>query len=270
MKWFFVIIIVLNLLVFSYGQLQKSSDTQEQPPAQINADKVTLLSSDWKQSLEPKPAELPASDTQTDTLASSEPIAETGKEEDKTEQEDTKVCYQWGKLNERLLKLVKGGLPGLKLSKQQLQTEALEKDNKPSIRYIIYYPSSPQENEQDETALDLASNGFHNSVITSGEHKGNISLGIFTEESNANKLVQRLNAAGFHDAKVVKQQDNEPKKATLTQLSFNHLTPEQMKKLQALQQQMSPGIPLKVVPCESEKPANSSTQPKKTQGSNPQ
>ena len=234
MKWFFSIIVVLNLMVFAYGQLKPNrQDVEAQPD--LNASQIKLLPPGW----------VAASD------AANEPL-QTAEASQPGEETPPALCFQWGKLNDKLLTRVKGGLPSLRLTSAQLSEDTAEE--KPRKQYVVYYPALATDADTNQMALDLATAGFPSNVMT-GQGRGNLSLGIFSEENNAKRLERRVRAAGFDRVKLDERNDDSEKNSA-TQLTFNRLTDEQAQKLKALQQRLTPGIRVKEVPCD--KPA---TQP---------
>lgn len=232
MKWFFSIVVVLNLLVFAYGQLKPSHQDVEAQP-ELNASQIKLLPPGWVAASEP--ASEAASESQQ-TAEASQPGSEA----------PPALCFTWGKLNDKLLARVKGGLPSLRLTSAQLSEDTAEE--KPRKQYVVYYPALTTEADTNQMAMDLATAGFPSSVMT-GQGRGNLSLGTFSEENNAKRLERRVRAAGFDRVKLDERSDDS-QKTSATQLTFNRLTDEQAQKLKALQQRLTPGIRVKETPCD--------------------
>ena len=235
MKWFLSIVVVLNLLVFAYGQLKPSAQDSI-PSPEIHADKIRLLPANW---IAPPPG------TSSEPLQQVASAPETAASEPEPEK-PVALCFQWGKLNERLLARVKGGLPGLRLNQSQIGEATTEE--KPRTQYLVYYPAMPSVDETNQMAMDLAASGFPSTVIS--EQGRGLSLGLFSEENNAKRLERRVRNAGFDRVKIEERADNTQKNST-TLLSFNQLNEEQAKKLKALQQHLTPGIRVKEVPCDN-------------------
>ena len=232
MKWFFSIIVVLNLVVFAYGQFKPGrQDAVAQPD--INAAQVKLLPQNWTS----------ASGSAGEPLltAASTEASQPG------EEKPAALCFEWGKLNDNLLARVKGGLPSLRLTGEQMGESASEE--KPRKQYLVYYPALSSAEDTNQMAMDLAAGGFPSNVIT-GQGRGNLSLGVFSDESNAKRLERRVRAAGFDRVKLEERND-ENQKNSVTQLTFSQLSDEQAQKLKALQQRLTPGIRVKEVPCQN-------------------
>lgn len=273
MKWLLVLVVVLNLLVAMYGSFK------QRPPLDVHAQEVSpnqvkLLPAGWAPAAaasEPAAsaplavvaphaasaaraeasapaAKAKAPEAKPESKPESKPEPAKPAKSDPAKPEPSKAeaakpaaaCYQWGPLSDSLLARVQGGLPQLKLKKEQ-QSSASSEDSKGSGRFWVYYPPLATQAETQTLSAELKGKGFDNYIVSNDEFKGNLSLGLFGKEDAAKTLAARLKAAGYDKAKV------QPKgqKTTVTTLSFKQLDAVQADKLKALQQRLTPGIALK-------------------------
>ncbi|MBK0414631.1 SPOR domain-containing protein [Chromobacterium haemolyticum] len=267
MKWFLVLVVVLNLLVAMYGSFK------QRPPADVRAQEVSpelvkLLPANWKPNTASAPAAsasaaeplressapkadqpaapkkaLEASAPKTPTAKAEAAKSEPGKADAKSEAakpaETAAVCLQWGPLDEKLLARVKGGVPQLKLKAGQM-SEASKEETGGGGRFWVYYPPLATQAETSTLSSELKGKGFDNYIVKSVDFKGHLSLGLFGKEEAAKGLAARLKAAGYDKALV--QQKGQ--KASKTTLSFKTLDAQQADKLKALQKRLTPGIGL--------------------------
>lgn len=272
MKWFFGVVVLLNLLVALWGNLKTH------PAADIHAQEVSphairLLPANWgENTLNPgadiraaamasaplsKPKTLPdpaqAMTAKPEASASvsvktapksegkaaaakPEPAkAESAKASAEAQVASTNVCYDWGELDSRILTRIRPELAALKIT-------ASEQVGKPGrgSKFWVYYPA-----QQKAKAAELKSKGFDSyQVQNEGEFKGTLSLGLFAKEDGAKELLTKLKGAGFADALIVQRGGTQH--ATL---SFKGLTAQQNSALLKLQKRMAPGVALKSMSC---------------------
>jgi cell division septation protein DedD len=251
MKWFFGVVVLLNLLVALWGNLKTH------PAADIHAQEVSprairLLPADWGEgtlnpgadvraaSLASAPVGKPhapsgPAKTEPKQDASAPAKAESAKAPAAAKVASANACYDWGELDGHALTRIRPQLVALNLT-------ASEQAGKPGrgSKFWVYYPA-----QQKAKSAELKGKGFDNyQVQNEGEFKGALSLGLFAKESGANDLLAKLKNAGFTDAQITPR--GGVQHATL---SFKNLTAQQSSALQKLQQRMAPGVALKSTPC---------------------
>lgn len=272
MKWFLVIVVVLNVLVGLYGVL-KQKPVADIGAQDINAAQLTILPASWSPASTPlAQPEASAVTALTDNLDASvatpaaalpatlasqpsvqkplmqKPVvplkADTptvAKVEAKPETKPAAgQCLAWGALDDKQLARVQGGLPALKLA--AAPQSSVKEAMRGSGRVWVFYPPLATKAETQTLVAELKGKGFDSYIVkTEGEFSGHLSLGLFSKEAAAQALVARLKAAGYDKAKV----DARSERSQLTTLSFRALDAAQADKLRALQQRLLPGIPLR-------------------------
>lgn len=279
MKWFLVIVVVLNVLVGLYGVL-KQKPVADIGAQDINAAQLTILPASWRPESAPAvPQEASAVTALTDNLDASvatpaatlpatlasqpaaqkpamqkpamqkpvaQPKADTptvAKAELKPTPETKPAagqCLAWGALDAKQLARVQGGLPALKLA--TAPQSSVKEELRGSGRVWVFYPPLATKAETQTLVAELKGKGFDSYIVkTEGEFSGHLSLGLFSKEAAAQALVARLKAAGYDKARV----DARSERSQLTTLSFRALDAAQADKLRALQQRLLPGIPLR-------------------------
>lgn len=266
MKWFLVLIVVLNLAVAGYGSFRQG------PPADVHAQEISpgqvkLLPPDWQPASAPQgdasaPLKLVASMPQTEPLkpedlgkpAGDKAVASAAKPADKVadkaadkpKPEPAKpapaqalACYDWGALDARLLARVKGGLPALKLKAEQL-TESSKGEAKANGKFWVYLPPLATQSETQTLSAELKDKGFDNYIVHSADFKGSVSLGLFGQEGPAKAMQAKVKAAGFDKVAI----EQKGQKSAATVLSFKSLDASQAERLLALQKRLTPGIAL--------------------------
>ena len=289
MKWFLVLIVVLNLAVAGYGSFKQrpQADVHAQ---EISPEQVKLLPADWQSASvgageASTPLKVLASMPQTETLkpedlskdasqavalkpvkaAASSPVAKVEtkaetkveakkpaetkpveKTADKPKTEAIKpepskalACYDWGTLDAKLLTRVKGGLPSLKLSADQL-VESSKGEAKANGKFWVYHPPLATQSETQTLSAELKDKGFDNYIVHGADFKGSVSLGLFGQEAAAKAMQARVKAAGFDKVAI----EQKGQKSAATVLSFKALDPQQAERLRALQKRLTPGIAL--------------------------
>lgn len=272
MKWFLVIVVVLNVLVGLYGVL-KQKPVADIGAQDINAAQLTILPASWRPESAPAvPPEASAVTALTDNLdasvatpaatlpatLASQPAAQKPAMQKPVAQPraDTPTvakaelapvakpaagqCLAWGALDAKQLVRVQGGLPALKLA--TAPQSSVKEELRGSGRVWVFYPPLATKAETQTLVAELKGKGFDSYIVkTEGEFSGHLSLGLFSKEAAAQALVARLKAAGYDKARV----DARSERSQLTTLSFRALDAAQADKLRALQQRLLPGIPLR-------------------------
>jgi len=272
MKWFLVIVVVLNVLVGLYGVL-KQKPVADIGAQDINAAQLTILPTGWRPASAPlAQPEASAVTALTDNLdasvatpaaalpatLASQPAAQKPAMQKPVAQpkadtptvakaELTPVakpaagqCLAWGALDDKQLARVQGGLPALKLA--TAPQSSVKEAMRGSGRVWVFYPPLATKAETQTLVAELKGKGFDSYIVkTEGEFSGHLSLGLFSKEAAAQALVARLKAAGYDKARV----DARSERSQLTTLSFRALDAAQADKLRGLQQRLLPGIPLR-------------------------
>lgn len=274
MKWFLVIVVVLNVLVGLYGVL-KQKPVADIGAQDINAAQLTILPASWSPAsapvVQPEASAVTALPDNLDasvatpaaalpaTLASQpsvqkpvmqKPVAPVkadtptvAKIELKPTSEtkpEAGQCLAWGALDAKQLARVQGGLPALKLA--TAPQSSVKEEARGSGRVWVFYPPLATKAETQTLVAELKGKGFDSYIVkTEGEFSGHLSLGLFSKEAAAQALVMRLKAAGYDKARV----DARSERSQVTTLSFRALDAAQADKLRALQQRLLPGIPLR-------------------------
>ncbi|MCQ4145757.1 SPOR domain-containing protein [Vogesella sp. AC12] len=273
MKWFLVIVVVLNVLVGLYGVL-KQKPAADIGAQDINAAQLTILPASWSPAstplAQPEASAVTALPDNLDasvatpaaalpaTLASQpavqKPVMPKPAAPLKTDTPTVaKVeltpaakpvaagqCLAWGALDAKQLARVQGGLPALKLA--TAPQSSVKEEARGSGRVWVFYPPLATKAETQTLVAELKGKGFDSYIVkTEGEFSGHLSLGLFSKEVAAQALVTRLKAAGYDKARV----DARSERSQVTTLSFRALDAAQADKLRALQQRLLPGIPLR-------------------------
>lgn len=276
MKWFLVIVVVLNVLVGLYGVL-KQKPVADIGAQDINAAQLTILPASWSPASAPvAQPEASAVTALTDNLDASvatpaaalpapvasqptaqKPVMQNMQKPAAPLKTDTPAvakveltpaakpaaagqCLAWGALDAKQLARVQGGLPALKLA--TAPQSSVKEEARGSGRVWVFYPPLATKAETQTLVAELKGKGFDSYIVkTEGEFSGHLSLGLFSKEAAAQALVTRLKAAGYDKARV----DARSERSQLTTLSFRALDAAQADKLRALQQRLLPGIPLR-------------------------
>lgn len=273
MKWFLVIVVVLNVLVGLYGVL-KQKPAADIGAQDINAAQLTILPAGWRPAsapvAQPEASAVTALPDNLDasvatpaaalptTLASQpsvqKPVMQKPVAPLKTDTPPVAKaelmpaakpvaagqCLAWGALDAKQLARVQGGLPALKLA--TAPQSSVKEEARGSGRVWVFYPPLATKAETQTLVAELKGKGFDSYIVkTEGEFSGHLSLGLFSKEAAAQALVTRLKAAGYDKARV----DARSERSQVTTLSFRALDAAQADKLRALQQRLLPGIPLR-------------------------
>lgn len=259
MKWFFSVVVVLNVLLAGWIALQKTPEAnfearevspqlvallpEGKPLVEASAPAVLSVMTASAPQAEAPPAlvgtaSMPAAALPAKAVALAVPPLASG---------DTpaKQCLRWGALDARQLARVEGELAGLRLTPAQLKRQ-MQPGVAAGGKTWVYYPPLATRAETQTLIAELKAKGFDSYIVRSeGPFRGHLSLGLFGKIAGAQALQARLKAAGFPDAKI----DARAQGSEVTTLRFTALAPWQVDKLRALQRRMLPGISLNHEPC---------------------
>jgi hypothetical protein len=240
MQWFLALILGLNLLIGMYGTLKKHSisdvRTHEVRAEQIQQVPLTLQSNVSATQKSPK---LTPS-TLTAKTVSGQPIINTVKAKAPKIADIASSCLQWGPIDEQQLKRIKDGLLLIKI-KAEYVSEVREKIPDNRYSYRVLYPPLPSQTETTELSSELMEMGFENYIVKNTNFVGYLSLGLFSKEDTAKRLVEELMAAGYDQAEITRHRPQ----ANKVTLSFKTLGTRQIEQLKILQKQLTPDISLK-------------------------
>lgn len=264
MKWCFVVILVMNLLVAIFSVSKKSA------PVEIQAQEVSpamlkILPVGWKPPIELDsgmailPSGLsgspPVSATGVSGVAAasgaSTPLSSTQGDANLPSSSNTSknhigtACFEWRMMEEDKVARVKEQLSSLHLAPAQW-SESVTYTDQSAERFLVYIP--PLANLAKTTALaaELRDKGFDNRLIQEGGNlDGGLSLGMHSNETGANVLAARVKAAGFNRVKIMRQ--NQKKKTVI--FTFKALDDGQVNQLVALQKNLAPDRALRHVSC---------------------
>lgn len=262
MKWFVALIVIINLLVGMYGAL-KQKPAMDIHAQEISPGQIKLLPSDWHETssgvavrkipaasaaIAQKPVASAAVAKQEEPSVAKhktvegKPVAVVAKKAPEVEKaQAATVCYAWPELESHLLERVKGGLPSLKLRKDQISEATNSKTAGGNGKYWVYYPQLNTKAETQTLSSELKDKGFDNYIVQNDDFKGVISLGLYGKEASAKSLAAKIKATGFDKVQVVQKGQSKP----ATTITFTSLSAEQSNQLHALQKRLTPGIPLK-------------------------
>ncbi|HEY7986260.1 MAG TPA: SPOR domain-containing protein [Methylophilaceae bacterium] len=153
----------------------------------------------------------------------------------------TESCYEWGSFN-----TADSARARAALKKLSLQTTAKAVPKQESTRYWVYIPA--QKSIQDAQAKndEIKAMGVNDTVILQDAQWHNaISLGMFKDETLANKFIDKLHAMGITNAVKTKRGFGNNQ----TSYTIHNIQPEQLVKLTALKPHFSTGE-LKQVSCD--------------------
>jgi hypothetical protein len=216
MKWLVSALIVANVLVWAYFQTQPSGNTLPGVAEQsISPERIKLYTTEETAKLPKKAA----------VAADSAPSA----------------CYEWGSFNANTVATARAAL--LKLSISPQERENIVSD---SIRYWVYIPPMKSLQAAQAKIQELQSLGITESAVMQDPLWRNaISLGVFTDEQLANRLLNDLRNRGVRSA--VKGMRHAEK--GLTTLLLGPLSPEVVTELEKLKPEFA-GTEFKQVNCQ--------------------
>ncbi len=180
MKWLFWILLLANLMFFSFIQwgeilIDENQNLKHQSP--LNVEKIKLLGA---------PTVASAPSLSSDVLATSQ-----------DQRAFTDVCLEWGEFSGTDSVRAAAALTILKLTDKltQRQTEY-------AIGYWVYLPPAQTRAEMNKNISELKSHDIKDyfTVQDAGKWKGAISLGVFKTDKAARKAFDSLRAKGVKTA----------------------------------------------------------------------
>ena len=180
MKWLFWILLLANLMFFSFIQwgeilIDENQNLKHQSP--LNVEKIKLLGA---------PTVAPAPSLSSDVLATSQ-----------DQRAFTDVCLEWGEFSGTDSVRAAAALTISKLTDKltQRQTEY-------AIGYWVYLPPAQTRAEMDKNIAELKAHNIKDyfTVQDAGQWKGAISLGVFKTDKAARKVFDSLRAKGVKTA----------------------------------------------------------------------
>ena len=152
-------------------------------------------------------------------------------------------CVEWGSFNQTDSARALAALQKLNLQKTDITAKPVAKLE--STRYWVYIP--PRKSLADAQAKndEIKALGVEDSLILQdAQWKNAISLGIFKDETLANKFIDKLHGMGVNNAVKLKRGQGKNE----TSYIIRHVQPEQLLKLTALKPHFSVGE-IKQVDC---------------------
>jgi hypothetical protein len=180
MKWLFWILLLANLIFFSFIQwgeilIGENKDLKHKPP--LYTEKIKLLGA---------PTAAPAPSLPSAVLATSQ-----------EQRAFTDVCLEWGEFSGTDSVRAAAALATLKLADKlaQRQTEY-------AVGYWVYMSPAKTRAEMDKNIAELKAHNVKDyfTVQDAGKWKGAISLGVFKTEKAARKVFDSLRAKGVKTA----------------------------------------------------------------------
>lgn len=187
LKFVFWSLLAFNGVLFAYGQgyLGKFKEGEREPArlkAQLNADKLTLIS--------PAQAESAAAKAREDAAA-----AEQAAKEPPT------ACLEIGDFEAAAAKKFETQLASLALGDKQtrINVPVMEVN-----QHVVFIPPQGSKEAADRKANELRNFGITNYYVISDNSslKWGISLGVFKSEAAAQTLLAALNKQGVHSARI--------------------------------------------------------------------
>jgi len=280
MKWFFGVVVLLNLFAALWGSL-KTRPQMDIHAQEVSPRSIRLLPADWGEGTlaprsdaasaalnvkpEPGPTKLVANLDPASSSAllnkpaaaaaplkaepKTEPAAATGKP-DAAPAEAKPAAKAEAKLAQQDTCVNWGELDAKTLGRVKPELTVLKLKATEHARQVgggkswVYVPAKPDAAEMHKLSADLKAKGFANyAVQNEGEFQGALSLGLFAKEDGAHALFEKLKSASFGEARISKRG------SALTSLSFSGLTAQQAEALTTLQRRMTPSIALKTISC---------------------
>ncbi|MCE9549538.1 MAG: hypothetical protein K8R50_00745 [Betaproteobacteria bacterium] len=184
MKWLFWILLLANLIFFSFIQwgellIGENKDLKHKPP--LNVEKIKLLGA-------PTAAPAPAASLPSAVLATSQ-----------EQRAFTDVCLEWGEFSGTDSIRAAAALATLKLADKltQRQTEY-------AVGYWVYMSPAKTRAEMDKNIAELKAHDIKDyfTVQDAGKWKGAISLGVFKTDKAARKVFDTFRAKGVKTAAI--------------------------------------------------------------------
>lgn len=220
MKWLLGLLILLNVVLLAYFNLDVIAPKPVQINPPINPEKLKILDQQALEAMPKKMAELPAV-----------PVVET----------PTTSCYEWGNftasnLPSAQVALVKLGLEGIAKQAEIAQT---------GKRFWVYYPPLKNAQQAQQKAEEIKTLGVGEIfVVQDSQWRNAISFGLFQDEKLATILLNDLQAKGVKGAtKALRSQGK-----NITSLLIKAVSPEVALELQKISPEFV-GSELKVAAC---------------------
>jgi hypothetical protein len=191
MKWIIALLLLLNIALFGYFHLTESQTVGVLAGHEaIQPEKIRILTPD-EVSMFPKKAE--------PVTATPPPVAPPA----------SLACYDWGSFAAANVSRVKNILDKLPIEFQEHQTASQE-----GARYWIYIPPLPNAEKAQAKNDELRGLGVEESfVVQEPQWRNAISLGVFKDETLANKFLADLHARGVKSA-IKGTRNHEPGQAS--------------------------------------------------------
>lgn len=253
MKWCFIVILLVNLLVMTLYSAKKPNSV-EAYAQEVSPTLLKILPAGWSPPVEPAAHgigmqgqedshQFPSSNTTSPSSVAPKGAISTAAKGDKPQL--AQICFEWGKLTKGMAERIKDQLQRQGLNPSQwAETGTVPQQN--IAYFIVYIPVSAVSNEKlPELTATLKNRGFDSQRLQDGgELHGAVSLGQFTNEAEAKALIVRAKSAGFKGLKMVLKK---PELEVLLILKVFGNT--QADQLISLQKQMTPANPIKHISC---------------------
>ncbi|MDR2876246.1 MAG: SPOR domain-containing protein [Methylobacillus sp.] len=227
MKWkeLFWLLLVANVLLFGWIKLSEPV-SENIPPGheQIAPERMKLLAPEEVESLPKTESSAPA------------PL-----KEQQAEIATGPTCYQWGNFTEKYIERAREAVKELKVS---YRTEIVT--DREATRYWVYIPPLASLEAAQKRNEELHGLGVNDTFILKddAQWRNAISIGVFKDESLAEKLVNEMRARGINDAtKTARHQEGR-----LSMLSITNVPPNKTEALYRLKPEF-PESELKQVTC---------------------
>lgn len=175
MRHFFWLLVLINIGLLAYFNLDYIMPNKPQIKlAEINPEKIQVLSQSEIDALPKKQASLPLINTPT------------------LQSEPTAACFEWGIFSDNNLASAQKAL-----AKLALQATVKEQSSVQPKRFWVYRPPLKTTAEAQKKAAEFKALGVEDLFVVQEEKwKNAISFGIFEDEQLATKLQQELQAKG--------------------------------------------------------------------------
>jgi hypothetical protein len=213
MKLLVVLLVLANLALFGFGELERMSESESNRlQRQLAPDKIKVLTPQQVTALGPaKAAQL------------------------------ANVCLEWGAFTEAERITALAALEPLQLGRQMTQRRV-----ESTSAYWVYLPSLPSKPAAEKRVAQLRELGLKDFFILSdGVQRNAISLGVFKTEDGANKFLETIKAQGVSNA----QAGERTQTIQQTVIVLRDPQPAQTQKIQALKADFA-GSDVQIGPCD--------------------
>ncbi len=233
MKWLFITLVIANLAVYGFSQLETPPSSIELSQREKNASAVKVVTGQLGQvtavniASEPVPASAPLT-TATATATAKPtskptptPVAEIGR------------CWRWAGITGDQIDSARTKI-------QNLSLIASETASGESSKVWVYMPPLATLEIAKQKAAQLAEMGVTDYFVVNngGRWQNSISLGVFSNREAGERHLAELKALGVKSA-VVREKDDTLKQASF---SFKNLNSQQSDKLAKLSAQFSGSV----------------------------